>query len=334
MIAGYSRIAMTMTPTVAGTAFSTRRLPFTAFLLLALNACASYEPAVIVPAITLSAEDTALTGQASSSGWDLGLEVSANESDSLFNLEVLPGIRVRSVQQNGPAARAGLQSGDVILEANGIDTNSPDALAAITQQSDSADFNLQVQRGTTVFAVPVQARQLNNSAAATELFRLDPIATRAGYRTVLMDRQGSQSNAVEVVELFPNSPLAAANIRPGDRIVALDSQAVGSAQELVNRLNQDYALGSDIRLTLLSGDTQVEKTLQLWDPGRRLSRLHLGPLFNYENSLDPSATTVSLLNLWFFSVYQFQRSESERSHSLLGLFTVESGLGELTEVDN
>jgi len=303
---------MTMTPSVAGTAFSSWRLACTASLLLALNACASYEPAVIVPAITLSAEDIALAGQASTGGWDLGLEVSANESDSLFNLEVLPGIRVRSVQQNGPAARAGLQSGDVILDANGINTNSPDALSAITQQASSASFSLRVQRGTAVFAVPVEGRQLNGSAAARELFRLDPIATRAGYRTVLIDRQGSQTNAVEVVELFPKSPLASAGIGPGDTIIALDGVALGSAQELVNRLNQDYELGSKISLTLISAGTAVEKTLSLWDPGRRLSRLHLGPLFNYENSLDPSTTSLSLL----------------------GLFTIESGLGELTEVDN
>ncbi|MBT8145854.1 MAG: PDZ domain-containing protein, partial [Gammaproteobacteria bacterium] len=104
-----------------------------------LTGCVSYESRQLVPSITLSPEDLELnsvdTSGESSAGVDFGLQVTVNESDSLFNVEVLPGVRIQEVASGGPADMAGLQAGDVILSVNGTEVNEPDTLAALALQS-------------------------------------------------------------------------------------------------------------------------------------------------------------------------------------------------------
>ena len=67
------------------------------------------------------------------------------------------------------------------------------------------------------------------------------------------------------------------------------------------------------------------------DPGRRLARLSLGPLLQYESSLSPAQTRFSILDLWLFSVFSYQKQEGETQISLFSLFRVATGYGELLE---
>ncbi len=75
-----------------------------------LHGCVSYAPSVLVPAITLSAEAVSLVEDttATSTRIDFGLETGLNESDSLANIEILPGVRVRNVTANSAADSAGI----------------------------------------------------------------------------------------------------------------------------------------------------------------------------------------------------------------------------------
>lgn len=311
------------------------RVPLLMLAAFSLSACVSYEPAVLVPEITLSAEQVDLGNRTSNDNQalDFGVDVSRNESDSLFNVEVLPGVVVRQLVPGGPAASAGIQVGDVILRINDLDINQPDALAALEQQDDSGtSFDFVVQRDTTVFNASVTARRIADSTPPRELYRLDPVATRAGYDSTLVNIEGlGEIAAARVMELFPQSPLPAAGINVGDLILAVDDQYLNSAQDLVTRLNTDYQLGSKLTLTVY-GDNRVERRqVTLWDPGRRISRISLGPVLHYESSLNPPGKSLSIVDLWLFSLYSFRQEQGERSHSLLGLFNFSSDYGELVE---
>ena len=302
--------------------------------LTGLGGCISHEPARLVPAVTLSAEEVELMVHNSADGaLDFGLEVAANESDSLFNMEVLPGLRVRSVMAHGPAANAGIQSGDIVLRVNELATNHPDALQLLARQGQAGDrYRFVVQRDTLVFEATVIARQRDRNPAPVSLYRVDPLATRAGYRSELVTA-GSDGPiaAARVVEIFPDSPLPAAGIRRGDLLLALDGSYLNSAQDLVTRLNQQHQLGDTVQLTRLRDGDLTERSVRLWHPGRRLSRFSLGPLFRYESSLTADTTSVSIVDLWLFALYRYQQSGEERSHSLLGLIHFSSDLGELIE---
>lgn len=302
-------------------------------VLALFQACMSYEPAVLTPAVTLSAESVSLVdSETLDAGISFGLEVASNESDSLFNVEVLPGVRVREVINNGPAAAAGITAGDVILEVNGTPTNNPDAFLSLQQSSDTTTQRFLVQRNTTVFEASVTPRLLNSAPPPVELYRIDPLATRAGYRSQLVTIEG-QGNlvAARIEALFANSPLPAAGLAPGDLVLALDGRYLNSAQDLVTRLNTEHELGSEVVLTRYRDDTVEDIRVNLWDPGRRISRISLGPVFRFESSLSPASRRVTLLDLWLFSLYSYSQVEGERSHSILGLINVSSDYGELVE---
>ncbi|MFT4887040.1 MAG: C-terminal processing protease CtpA/Prc [Pseudohongiellaceae bacterium] len=302
--------------------------------MLTLQHCVSYEPLVLASAITLSPEQISLSSNDSNTDRiDFGFEVGVNESDSLFNIETLPGVRIRNIEPSGPANSAGLRVGDIILSIDNTITNQPDTITALQQsENDDLNFELKVRRGTVVFQTGMLARALSPSIAPLELYRADPIATKTGYQTELVQIAGRPNlAAAKIVEFFPNSPLPKAGLAEGDIVIALNGIELNSAQDLINRLIQDHELGSSVEFTVFSAGNIRTVNVQLWNPGRRISKLSFSPLLNYETGINPQTTKFTLLNLWLFSLYSFNKVEEEKSHSILGLINYSSGLGELNE---
>ncbi|MED5412219.1 MAG: PDZ domain-containing protein [Pseudomonadota bacterium] len=309
------------------------------FLLLiflaSLAACVNYDSAILTPTVSLSSEEVNLSPDRDENlRVDFGLELGLNESDSLLSVEVLPGVRVRNVIDNGAADLAGLQVGDIILTIDRMETNHPDTIKALQQTSTNSTFEFRGQRNTTVFETTVHGRAISNSTTPEELYRIDPIATRAGYRSEMVSIGNETVAAARIVELFPESPLPKADIAIDDLVLRLNGVNLNSAQDLITRIIRDHELGEEVALTVYNGDQVAETTVQLWDPGRRISRINIGPLLQYESSLSPSSETFSLLDFWLFAVYSYSRIEGERSHNIFGLFNITSDYGELTEIED
>ena len=303
--------------------------------LTPLAACVNYDTAILTPTISLSSEEVSLIPDRDENlRVDFGLELGLNESDSLLSVEVLPGVRVRNVVNNGAADSAGIQIGDVILAIDGMETNHPDTIKTLQQAAAKSTFEFRAQRNTTVFETTVEGRAISSSTAPEELYRIDPIATRAGYRSEMVSINNETVAATRVEELFPESPLPQAGIAIDDVILRLNGVNLNSAQDLITRIIRDHELGEEVALTVYNGDDVVETTVLLWDPGRRISRINIGPLLQYESSLVPSSETFSLLDFWLFAVYSYSRIEGERSHNIFGLFNITSDYGELTELED
>ncbi len=100
------------------------------------------------PKVASAAGGKADTGQ-------LGLAVRPLTADERREAEVAGGLVVEGV--NGPAARAGLQPGDVILALNGKPVKSVEELRALTGKSSGKNVALLVQRegGRRYIAVPL-----------------------------------------------------------------------------------------------------------------------------------------------------------------------------------
>lgn len=307
-------------------------------LLLAsclLTACLSHEPRQLVPSISLSPENVTLADNADTqraAGVDFGLVGGINESDSLTNISVLPGIRVRSVAPGGAADRAGIRPGDVILSVDGDDSNHPDvldALAAATTQS--RNFEFEVRRNTTVFLATLSVTPAGDRVAPVELYRADPVLLRAGFSTQLLQSgQGQRISGARVVRVFEESPLPAADLRANDIVLAVDDTLVESAQGLVNTVNQ-YQPGDTVTLSYSRNNEVYTQRVTLWHPGRRLSQLRLWPLFSYESTLNPEHTSLKVGDLILFSLFSYQRRGPEQEYTVLGLFRSATDYGELIE---
>ncbi len=307
--------------------------------ILVINGCASYSAKSIAPHINLSPENIQLAADSDKS-LDFGMEVVGNESDTLDNLEVLPGIRIRSIRPAGPAEKAGLKRGDIILSINDIKTNHPDTLATISETSRTDQFAFTVRRDTTVFEVTVPAPKAIKAAEPEERYRADPLKTRAGFRTELVQQGGSstkKSVAARIVQLWPDSPFIKAGIDVGDAVVSIDNTSIESAQDLINRLTNNYDFGDDVVFSILKKDSASNSELKnikvtLWDPGRRISKFNIWPLFMYEAKLTPDKEKFSILDFWIISLFSYERDEGERSYSLLKFIRFQSGnRGELVD---
>ena len=146
---------------------------------------------------------------------------------------------------------------------------------------------------------------------------------------------GTRVSGAKLVRLFEDSPLPAAGLEIGDTVVALNGEGIESAQDLITRLNTRHQPGDSVQLSVardeMTAMRTLEKRVHLWSPGRRLARLSLGPLLQYESSLSPAQTRFSILDLWLFSVFSYQKQEGETQISLFSLFRVATGYGELLE---
>ncbi len=308
-------------------------LLFTVFIII--NGCASYAPQHIPPHINLSPLNMELAPDSDKS-IDFGMTVESNESDSLDNLEILPGVRVRAVRPGGAAEKAGIKSNDVILSVNNTEINQPDALSAISQTVRSDEYKFMVRRDTTVFETSIFEPVAVKTSDPKERYRADPIKTRAGFRTemIQLNKGSGKQGAARIVQMRPDSPFARSGIEVGDAVTAVDNIDIESAQDLINRLTNDYDYGQNVLLSIQKKDSSgiLDKTVTLWAPERKLTGLSVWPLFSYKSSADKNNTKFSFLHLIILKVFSYEQDENEKKYSILGFIRFKSGSrGELVD---
>ena len=299
----------------------------------ALTGCVSSAPLAPVP----EPLPEALAWQAEAPhGAFLGLEGEENDSGSLDQLFFQPGVRVRGVVPNSPAAAAGLQPGDVVLALAGREVNDPGALdALVAARAAGESVELSVQRGDTVFAVPVTLAGAGPGASATDpaqpRYRLDPARSRAGWAT----GQGG----VVLVSAPAGSPVLEAGLQLGDVVTAVDGQPVASDRELI-RLLQAREPGAEVELTVEgprgsgSGSGPRDVAVELQDQPMKITGFKLPFIYEYDAAVDGHKTRTRVLDFYIIQLFEYRRDEGERKWVLLELFgwevfTFETGVGEL-----
>lgn len=291
------------------------------FAFIGFAGCVHIESNPIPPSIDLSPEELELQPRnAPATGVVFGVDVRANESDTLVNIEILPGLKVFNVQPNSPADFAGISVNDVILSIDGIETNDLNTFKTIAMNA-SPDQQLKfiVRRGTTALEASVVPRAAKNAVPLKELYRVDPVASRAAFRTAIFTSQGGAKNsAAEVVKISADSPLHEADVAIGDVITAIDGHPVRSAQGLVSRLIENYEPGATRTLSVVSEGKNYQRTLALWDPGEYVARVQFWPLFRYETRPDPKLTVFQLLEI--LPIYRMEKSTFETHHRFLVFF--------------
>ncbi|MFG0411689.1 DegQ family serine endoprotease [Pseudomonas sp. NY5710] len=174
-----------------------------------------------------------------SRGW-LGVviqEVNKDLAES-FGLDKPAGALVAQVLENGPAAKGGLQVGDVILSMNGQPiVMSADLPHLVGSLKDGEKAKLEIIRNgkrqtldVAVGAMPDDDADITAGAEGS--------AERSSNRlgVAVADLTAEQKKSLElkggvVIKEVQDGPAALIGLRPGDVISHLNNQAIGSAKE-------------------------------------------------------------------------------------------------------
>jgi S1-C subfamily serine protease len=146
-------------------------------------------------------------------------------------------LRVTEVKEGSPAAKAGIERGDVILEANGTPTNDPVQLEAVVQKSEPVmtlkvldprtrrEVPVQVHFGAVAVGPPVD-RPVPRDAPAPVPASGTSVASARAMGLVVEAGTADLLPVVKVVQVIAGSPAEKAGIEPGDAIVGLNDKVI------------------------------------------------------------------------------------------------------------
>jgi serine protease Do len=173
-----------------------------------------------------------------------------------FGLPQPEGALVSSVEKGGPAERAGIEPGDVILKLNGEplkdSTELPVRIASI---SPGTSVDLEIWRNHQTRTMSVKLSELEDKRTAANVNPHED-GGRLGLAvrplTSEEERQGNMHGGL-VVERS-SGPAAEAGIQPGDVVLAANGAPVSSADQLRGAVEKSKG---HIALLIQRGDTRL-----------------------------------------------------------------------------
>jgi Do/DeqQ family serine protease len=161
-----------------------------------------------------------------------------------LGLSDVRGALVNSVQAGGPAAKAGLQRGDVITAVNGTEVKDTNALRnTVAHMAPGTRVSVSVVRDGSEKTFDVTLAELESSGRAA---RGDsrPADDETGFGLSVQPltpdeaKQAGVKSGLVVGAVDPSGRAASAGLRPGDIIVEVDRKPVTSANALRDALGE------------------------------------------------------------------------------------------------
>ncbi|MEX3556210.1 MAG: Do family serine endopeptidase, partial [Burkholderia gladioli] len=172
---------------------------------------------------------------------------------SSFGLQKPDGALVSSVDPKGPAAKAGLQPGDVILSVNGTpvqdSTMLPGQIASL-KPGTKADLQIWRDKARKDVTVTLTSLADNQQVAGNDEQGRLGVAVR---QLSPQERAGSSLTHGLVVQQA-TGPAANAGIQPGDVILAVNGRPVSSPEQLRDAVKN---AGNSLALLIQRDDAQI-----------------------------------------------------------------------------
>jgi len=172
------------------------------------------------------------------------------------------GLRISEVVAKGPAAKAGLKSGDVLISFNGKALEDGDDLSFFLKKARPGDkVNLEWmrngtrQKGVAVLSprdkpdvsVKVLGKEFGTSLDDSAFLGVGSLAINSD----LLSHFGVQGgHGILIDQVIKNSPAAKAGLKVGDVLVNLDGHSVDSPGRL-RSLMRSYKPGAKVRLEVV-----------------------------------------------------------------------------------
>jgi regulator of sigma E protease len=160
------------------------------------------------------------------------------------------------VDPNGPAAKAGLQAGDTILEVDGHKVNHFAPTSA-----DSVTWRIVTSTGTNI-AIKYLRDGQENTTFAVPFRRETKWYERKALRQVLITSGGKAT----IYDVASNSPAALAGLKKGDEVVALDGKKIYSFMAVISAEESISNNIQPLTLTVRRGAEQFDATLTAVKP--------------------------------------------------------------------
>jgi serine protease Do len=200
-------------------------------------------------------------------GW-LGVQIQSVTPELAASLgsKESKGAIVANVVPGGPAAKAGLVQGDIVIAVNGksvedsrdlsrrVASLPAGATAQFTVLHDGSQKTLQAtiaQRKEDKVAANAPQQQ-DNSAGTGEAMGMGLAAmSDDGRRAFNLD---ADMNGVVITKVDPNSDAADKGLEPGEVVVAVANKSVRTPQDIKARIAEAHAAGRKTVLVLVAGE--------------------------------------------------------------------------------
>jgi serine protease Do len=187
-------------------------------------------------------------------GW-LGVRIQSvtEELAEGFGLSTAQGALVAGVTENGPAAKAGIQQGDVIVKFDGKEVNEMRSLPRIVAETEiGKEVPVTVWRKDKQQQFRVKIGEMDDAEVEKLASAGDPRAPTPGKTVDALGMKLSaitpelrqrfelkeDASGVVVTEVASDSPAAEKGIRPGDVIVEVAQEEVKSPDQVMEKIKK------------------------------------------------------------------------------------------------
>ena len=202
-------------------------------------------------------------------GW-LGVTIQkiTPELKDKLNLEDDRGALVADVSSGGPAYKAGIERGDVIISFDGQKIREMKELPYVVASTPVGKVvKVEVMRRGKRKSFEVKVGRLKEEQAEEEReeevsdlgMTVDEITPELARRFGLSEARG-----LVVAQVENNSPAGEAGLRPGDIILEMDQEPMKDLEEYGKRIGQ-YKEGDTILFLVKRGESTLYLTLKVWE---------------------------------------------------------------------
>jgi serine protease Do len=221
-------------------------------------------------------------------------EINAERAKAL-NLKEERGVEIKSVTEDGPAAKAGIKAGDVVLEYNGQRVEGMDQFSRLVRETPAGrNASLLVFRNGAAQSVTVTigsraGRTIHFGGEEGRTFTIPAIPpippmpdmprSMMSWRSPMLGIESESLNTqlaeyfgvkdgVLVRSVIKDSSAEKAGIKAGDVIVKVDGTTVASPREISSVLRSIQGAKRVVPVVLVRDKKEMTVTITLEDEGR------------------------------------------------------------------
>ncbi len=221
-------------------------------------------PVNVVKSVVEQLKDTGYVSR----GW-LGVliqNVDRNLAES-FGLDRPIGALVSKVTEQSPAAKAGVQTGDIILSFNGVEiersSNLPPLVGLVPAGSEA---EMEVLRKGERVTLPVTIAELEDTQARPVKTSFEDEQGESKLGLVVSDltaeQQAEVGTGVMVQQVEPSGPAAEAGVQQGDIVISFNHTDISSVEQFAE-LVSEAPVGKPLPLLIQRGDSPLYSALTL-----------------------------------------------------------------------